>query len=64
MPALAEPQADILTDEQVAQYLQLHLKTVQHYCRVKELPGFQVGRHWRITREDLERFIESRRKRR
>lgn len=52
-----------LTVEQIAAELQLSIETVRRYLRSGELKGFQINRQagWRVTREDLERFLESRR---
>lgn len=47
----------ILSPEQVAKYLQIHLQTVYRNLRQKRLPGNKVGRQWRIRKSDLDRFL-------
>ena len=48
---------DIMTPEQVAQYLQLATDTVYRLIRQRKLAATRVGRAYRIPREDLEAFI-------
>jgi excisionase family DNA binding protein len=47
----------VYTPEQVAEQLQVSLKTVTNYLREGRLKGFKVGRLWRITEDDLEEFL-------
>jgi excisionase family DNA binding protein len=51
----------LLTPEQVAEVLQLHVLTVYSYIRQGKLEAIRLGRHYRIVPEDLKRFIESNR---
>lgn len=44
--------------KQVAQMLQLPLSTVTYYCRTNKLPCIKVGRHYRILKSDLTRFLK------
>ncbi|WMX48608.1 helix-turn-helix domain-containing protein [Streptomyces roseicoloratus] len=44
------------TVEQIAELLDLHVKTVRGYVRDGRLPAARVGRQYRISREDLEAF--------
>ncbi|MFF5970172.1 helix-turn-helix domain-containing protein [Streptomyces sp. NPDC012769] len=44
------------TVEQVADLLDLHVKTVRGYVRDGRLPATRVGRQYRIRREDLDAF--------
>lgn len=48
----------LLTPEQVAEELQLSLKTVGDYLRRGVLPGIKIGRHWRIPEKSLQDFID------
>lgn len=52
---------DWLTPEQVAEELHMHIETVREWIRLKHLPAYQLGRVYRVKREDLERFLEQRR---
>src|SRR5919201_1121938 len=42
---------DVLTVEQLAQLLQLDAKTVRNLAAAGDLPGRQLGRHWRFSRQ-------------
>jgi excisionase family DNA binding protein len=48
---------EIMTPNQVAEYLQLTTDTVYRLIREKKLAATQVGRSYRIPREDLEKFL-------
>lgn len=48
-----------LTPQEVAKDLQLNTLTVYGYIRRKKLVAVKIGRNYRITKEDLEKFIES-----
>ena len=52
---------NLLTPEQVAQILQVHVLTVYTYIRRGKLDAIRLGRNYRITPKDLTRFIESNR---
>jgi excisionase family DNA binding protein len=43
-----------LTPEQVAEKLQIPLKSVMNYLRSGKLPGAKFGKHWRIKASDLD----------
>jgi excisionase family DNA binding protein len=54
------PMSEILTVEQVAEYLQLDPETVRRAARKGELPGARIGRRWRFRKEDLDAlFVET-----
>ena len=55
-----EDMPDMLTIAEVAKYLKLHELTVRRLAREGELPAFKVGRQWRIKRDLLESWIETR----
>jgi excisionase family DNA binding protein len=48
----------IYTPAEVAERLKLPVKTVLNYLRTGKLPGFRVGKHWRIKASDLESFTK------
>jgi excisionase family DNA binding protein len=48
----------IMTLQEVAEYLKLTQKTAYRLAAEKKLPGFKVGGSWRFKREDLEAWIE------
>jgi excisionase family DNA binding protein len=47
------------TPSEVAKELQLNLLTIYKYIRNKKLLAIKFGRTYRITQEDLDKFIES-----
>ncbi|MFI0607412.1 MAG: helix-turn-helix domain-containing protein [Anaerolineae bacterium] len=48
---------DVMTPEQVADYLQLATETVYRLIRQRKLATTRVGRAYRIPRQDVESFI-------
>ena len=50
---------EIMTPEQVADYLQLNTDTVYRLIRGKQLAAAKIGRTYRIPKEDLETFLLS-----
>lgn len=52
---------NLLTPEQVAGILQVHVLTVYGYIRRGKLEAVRLGRSYRIIPEDLTHFIESNR---
>ncbi|MGP4080461.1 helix-turn-helix domain-containing protein [Pseudalkalibacillus sp. R45] len=49
---------EIMTVSQVAEYLQISEVTTYKLVQEKKIPGFKIGRHWRVKKEDLSIFIE------
>ncbi|MDC3417444.1 helix-turn-helix domain-containing protein [Aquibacillus salsiterrae] len=49
---------EIMTVSQVAEYLQLSEMTTYKLVQEGKIPGFKIGRHWRIKQEDLNDLIE------
>ena len=52
---------NLLTPEQVAEILQVHVLTIYGYIRKGKLDAVRLGRNYRIIPEELSRFIESNR---
>lgn len=50
---------EIMTPEQVADYLQLTTDTVYRLIRSKQLAASRIGRSYRIPREDVETFLSA-----
>ena len=48
----------LLTPVQVAERLQIRERTVNRWLRNGYLPGFKLGREWRIVATDLRSFME------
>jgi excisionase family DNA binding protein len=50
----------IMTISDVAEYLGLHELTVRRLAREGALPALKLGRQWRVKRDLLEKWIETR----
>ena len=50
---------DFLTVEQVAKKLQVHWQTVLNYIKDGKLKALKLGKGYRISQEDLRRFIKT-----
>jgi molybdopterin-binding protein len=48
---------DLLSIEEAAGYLRLHVKRVQALARAGRLPGRRVGRKWLFDRRDLDDLL-------
>lgn len=53
---------EILTLKEVAEYLKLAEKTAYRLAAEGKLPGFKVGGSWRFKREDVQKWIEEKKK--
>ena len=52
---------EYLSVEQIAQALHVSEETVRIWIRKKKLSAIRIGRDYRVTREDFDRFIQERR---
>lgn len=50
----------LLTIADVAQRLRVSTKTIRRLIGSGELPAFKVGRLWRVSERDLQRFLHDR----
>lgn len=50
---------DYYSPEQVAEKLQLSVRTIWAYIRDGKLPATKLGRKYRISEEQLDRFMKS-----
>lgn len=50
----------ILTTDQVLEYLHLNLKTVYRLIKAGKLPAMRVGRQWRFKKRDLDAWLDRR----
>jgi excisionase family DNA binding protein len=48
---------EILTVEEMAQYLKVSRSTVWRWCNEGKVPAFKVGRGWRVHRAQLEKIM-------
>jgi excisionase family DNA binding protein len=49
---------NLLTPEQVAEILQIHILTVYGYIRQGKLGAIRLGRSYRISSDDMAKFLE------
>ncbi len=52
-------ESDIMTIDEVAEYLKLKVKTAYALAARGDIPGFKVGGSWRFRRSEIEKWIES-----
>jgi PTS system nitrogen regulatory IIA component len=48
---------EILTVEEMAQYLKVSRSTVWRWCNEGKVAAFKVGRGWRMHRSELEKIV-------
>ena len=54
----ASAEKDLLSAEDLAEYLGVGEVTVYRWCREGRLPCLKIGRRWRVRREALEDFLK------
>lgn len=47
---------DVMTLEEVAEYLRVHRSTVYRLLKKNQIPAFKIGSDWRFNAEDIERW--------
>ena len=55
--AMADPEGEILTLEEVASYLKAGKRTVYRLAQDGKIPAFKLGGSWRFRRAELDRWI-------
>lgn len=48
---------DYLTPYEISEEFGLSLTTIYNLLRSKKIPGFKIGRSWRIPRDAMEEYI-------
>lgn len=51
---------ELLTVDEVAEYLRVAPNTVYRWCRDGKLTGIKIGKEWRITQANLDSFLAER----
>jgi len=51
-------QSDILTIDELAQYLKVSKSTLYKLAQDGRVPGQKVGRHWRFRKATIDRWLE------
>ncbi len=54
---MPDREGEILTLDEVAQYLKAGKRTVYRLVQQGEIPGFKLGGTWRFRRAELDRWI-------
>ena len=52
---------DVLTLNEVAEYLRIPRSTAYKLAQEGKIPGQKVGRHWRFRRETVQSWLDRRR---
>lgn len=50
---------ELLTVEEVAEYLKMNPQVVRRWLKDKRLPGIKIGKEWRIDRDDLDEMLKN-----
>jgi excisionase family DNA binding protein len=50
----------ILTLDDVARFLHVHVSTVYRMVKKHSIPGFKIGSDWRFNQASIERWIKER----
>jgi nitrogen PTS system EIIA component len=54
--------SEILTLQEVADYLKVSVRTVYGYAQRGILPGIKVGTAWRFRKDDIDEWLEKQRR--
>ena len=49
--------SEVLTVEEVANYLRIDIRTVYRLAKRGDIPCIKIGRQWRFNREDIKDLI-------
>jgi len=52
------PRPRLLTAQEVADELNVHVYTVYQLLKAGRLGGSKIRTHWRVKREELDRFVQ------
>jgi excisionase family DNA binding protein len=50
--------AEVLTLEEVAQFLHVHPSTVYRLLKNRRIPAFKMGSDWRFNQESIEQWVK------
>ena len=51
--------SEILTVQEVCEYLRIAKPTLYRYVRSGELPGFKMGKMWKFHRETIDQWVQT-----
>src|SRR5215469_15767980 len=60
MTQTKKPPNEILTVEEVAEFLKVHASTIYKLLKRREIPAFRVGADWRFHAVQIEEWVKSR----
>ena len=49
---------EVLTVKQVAEFLQMDVRTIYKYAKSGEIPSFKISRRWRFLKTDIDSWVE------
>ena len=55
---MSDNEYDILTPEEVMEYLNIGKNSVYALLNSGELKGFRIGRNWKIPRKSLDSYVD------
>jgi excisionase family DNA binding protein len=58
-PRLDGSEPEILTIEEVAQYLRLKPQTIYKWAQEKRIPAAKLGKEWRFRRSIIDRWLDT-----
>ena len=58
MSGRVPPEHEILTLEEVANYLRLKPQTIYKWAQEKRIPAVKLGKEWRFRRSILDRWLD------
>ena len=50
----------LLTTDEVLEYLQINLRTIYRLLKARQIPAVRVGRHWRFRKADVDTWLAAR----
>jgi excisionase family DNA binding protein len=50
-------ESNVMTVQDLAEYLHCHYITVYRLCQRREIPGFKIGSDWRFLKSALDEWI-------
>ena len=50
---------EVLTAEEVAEYLRIHPYTLRRLARAGKLPGFKIGGQWRFRKDEIDAWSKA-----
>jgi excisionase family DNA binding protein len=55
---MKQPESDILTITEVAEFLKVAERTIYRLAAAKKIPAFKVGGTWRFSRGEIDAWIK------